>query len=250
MKRVIVTGANGQLGLALKDVAKDFNLNLVFKDKSALDITDAKAVNKVFFSDTFDVCINAAAYTDVDAAETNKSLAFAINATAVETLAKVCKQHQCWLIHVSTDYVFDGTLNRPYTPSDVPNPLSVYGSSKLAGERVIQEIDFDYSIVRTSWLYSRFGVNFYTKIKSQIDLGIPLKICSLQIGAPTRTEDFAKHIISGLENNSLIRGLSHYCGKQHMTWFELAKRLFPNSKIERDLERNLKIRPLRVVLKN
>lgn len=250
MKRVIVTGGNGQLGLALKEVAKGFNLDLVFKDKNELDITDAKAVNKIFFSDTFDVCINAAAYTDVDGAESNKDLAFAINATALETLAKVCKQHQCWLIHVSTDYVFDGALDRPYTPSDVPNPLGVYGSSKLAGERVIQEIDFDYSIVRTSWLYSKFGENFYTKIKSQIDLGIPLKICSLQIGAPTRAEDFAKHIITGLVNDCLLRGVSHYCGKQHMTWFELAKRLFPNSEIKRDLERNLKIRPLKVVLKN
>ena len=106
---------NGQLGLALQGAAKDSTLALVFMDKNALDITDTQAVKEVFTTQSFDVCINAAAYTDVDGAETNKELAYLINATAVETLAKACKQHECWLIHISTDYVFDGALNRPYS---------------------------------------------------------------------------------------------------------------------------------------
>ena len=169
MKRVLVTGANGQLGLALEDAAKDPSLEIVFMNKSALDITNAEAIKEVFDKQSFDVCINAAAYTNVDGAETNKALAYAINATAVENLAKVCKHHGCWLIHISTDYVFDGTLDRPYTPSDTPNPLNVYGASKLAGEQAIQAVGGTYSIVRTSWLYSRYGNNFYTKLQAQLD---------------------------------------------------------------------------------
>ena len=140
MKRVLVTGANGQLGLALQEAAKDFPVDLVFLDKSALDISNAKAIKRIFNSQSFDVCINTATYTDVDGAETNKTLAFEINSYAVETLAKICKQQQCWLIHISTDYVFDGTLDRPYTPADTPNPLNVYGASKLAGEQAIESV--------------------------------------------------------------------------------------------------------------
>ncbi|GIR81372.1 MAG: hypothetical protein CM15mP83_0980 [Flavobacteriaceae bacterium] len=109
-------------------------------DKNTLDITNTQAVKDVFANQSFAVCINAAAYTDVDGTETNKALAFAINAKAIETLAKACKQHGCWLVHISTDYVFDGTLDRPYTPSDAPNPLNVYGASKLAGEQAIARL--------------------------------------------------------------------------------------------------------------
>ena len=115
MNRLLVTGANGQLGLALQEAAKDSNLEIVFMDKNSLDITNTKAIKEVFASQSFDVCINAAAYTHVDGAEANKELAYSINATAVETIAKTCKQHRCWLIHISTDYVFDGKLDRPYT---------------------------------------------------------------------------------------------------------------------------------------
>ena len=169
-------------------------------DKSTLDISDAEAIKEVFATQSFDVCINAAAYTDVDGAETNKELAYAINATAVETLAKVCKQHGCWLIHISTDYVFDGTLDRPYTPSDVPNPLNVYGASKLAGEQAIQAVGGTYSIVRTSWLYSQYGKNFYTKLQAQLDAGKTLRVTADQKGCPTRAEDLAAHLLTGIAN--------------------------------------------------
>ena len=154
MKRVLVTGANGQLGLALQAAAKDFPIEFNFLDKKTLDITNTQAVKEVFDSQSFAACINAAAYTDVDGAETNKKFAYAINTTAVETLAKACQQHGCWLVHISTDYIFDGTLDRPYTPSDAPNPLNVYGASKLAGEQAITLVGRTYSIVRTSWLLS------------------------------------------------------------------------------------------------
>ena len=251
MKRVLVTGANGQLGLALEDAAKDPSLEIVFMDKSALDITNAEAIKDVFDKLSFDVCINAAAYTDVDGAETNKALAYAINATAVEALAKVCKQHRCWFIHISTDYVFDGTLDRPYTPSDTPNPLNVYGTSKLAGEQAIEAVGGTYSIVRTSWLYSHYGNNFYTKLQAQLDAGKTLHVTANQEGCPTRAEEFAAHLITGIANQQLSKGISHFCGDEIMTWLGLARRLFSNQKVLGWNGANSPtIRPKKVVLKN
>ena len=251
MKRVLITGANGQLGLALQDAAKDFDLDLIFMDKSSLDITNDEAIKEVFAIQSFDVCINSAAYTDVDGAETNKALAYAINATAVETLAKACKQHGCWLIHISTDYVFDGTLGRPYKPSDTPNPLNVYGASKLAGEQALEAIGDNYSIVRTSWLYSHYGNNFYTKLQAQLDAGKTLRVTSDQKGCPTRAEDLAVHLLTRIANQQLSKGISHFCGSEEMTWLDLARRLFPNQEVLKwDGENSTTIRPNKVVLKN
>ena len=251
MRRVLVTGANGQLGLALQEAAKDSNLEIVLMDKSELDITNAEEVNKVFATQSFAICINAAAYTDVDGAESNKEFAYAINATAVETLAKVCKQHGCWLIHISTDYVFDGTLDRLYTPTDTPNPLNVYGASKLAGEQAIETVGGTYSIVRTSWLYSRYGNNFYTKLQAQLDARKTLRVTADQKGCPTRAEDLATHLLNGIVSQQLPTGISHYCGNEVMTWLDLARRLFPNQKVlEWGGASSPTIRPKKVVLKN
>ena len=251
MKRVLVTGANGQLGLALEDATKDPSLEIVFMDKSALDITNAEAIKEVFDKQSFDVCINAAAYTDVDGAETNKALAYEINATAVENLAKVCKHHECWLIHISTDYVFDGTLDRPYVPSDTPNPLNVYGASKLAGEQAIEAVSGTYSIVRTSWLYSHYGNNFYTKLQAQLDAGKTLHVTADQEGCPTAAEDLAAHLLTGIANQQLAKGISHYYGSEVMTWLDLARRLFPNQAVlEWGGTNSPTIRPKKVVLKN
>ena len=251
MKRVLVTGANGQLGLALEDAAKDPSLEIVFMDKHSLDITNAEAIKDVFASQSFDVCINAAAYTHVDGAETNKALAYEINATAVETLAKVCKQHECWLIHMSTDYVFDGTLDRPYVPEDTPNPLNVYGASKLAGEQAIEAVGGPYSIVRTSWLYSHYGNNFYTKLQAQLDAGKTLHVTANQEGCPTRAEELAAHLLTGIANQQLSKGISHFCGDEIMTWLGLARRLFSNQKVLGWNGANSPtIRPKKVVLKD
>ena len=251
MKRVLVTGANGQLGLALQGAAKDFPLDLVLMDKHSLDITNTEGIKDVFAKQSFAVCINTAAYTDVDGAGYNKELAYAINAVAVETLAKTCKQHGCWLIHISTDYVFDGTLNRPYNPSDTPNPLNVYGASKLAGEQAIQAVGGNYSIVRTSWLYSHYGNNFYTKLQAQLDTGKKLQVTSDQEGCPTRAEDLAGHLLKGITNQKLAKGISHYCGNEVMTWLDLARQLFPNQEILEWIGTNShSVRPKKVVLKN
>ena len=251
MKRVLITGGNGQLGLAFQAAAKDLTVDLIFLDKNSLDITNAQAVKEVFTTQSFDVCINTAAYTDVDGAESNKALAYAINATAVETLAKACKQHGCWLVHISTDYVFDGTLDRPYTPADTPNPLNVYGASKLAGEQAIQAVGGTCSIVRTSWLYSRNGNNFYTKLLAQVNAGKTLRVTADQKGCPTRAEDLAAHLLKGVATQQLTKGISHYCGNEVMTWLDLARRFFPKQEVlEWNGTNSPTIRPKKVVLKN
>ena len=231
MKRVIVTGGNGQLGLALKEVAKGFNLDLVFKDKNELDITDAKAVNKIFFSDTFDVCINAAAYTDVDGAESNKDLAFAINATALETLAKVCKRHQCWLIHVSTDYVFDGQRAHAYVETDDTNPLSVYGRTKLEGDEAITNRAGPHLILRTGWIYESRGKNFVSTMLRLASSDGPIRVVNDQWGTPNRARELAKlrqkllhqAIATGPAWWETHSGLYHVCAPDHTTWFNFAK---------------------------
>jgi dTDP-4-dehydrorhamnose reductase len=251
MKRVLVTGANGQLGLALQAAAKDFPLDFVFLDKNTLDITNSQEVKEVFASQSFAVCINAAAYTDVDGSETNKTLAFEINSYAVETLAKICKQQQCWLIHISTDYVFDGTLDRPYIPADTPNPLNVYGASKMAGEQAIESVGGSYSIVRTSWLYSHYGNNFYTKLQAQLNTGKTLRVTADQKGCPTRAEDLATHLLTGIVSKQLPKGISHYCGNEVMTWLDLARRLFPKQEVLEWSGANTRtVRPKKVALKN
>ncbi len=251
MKRVLVTGANGQMGLALQAVAKDFPLDLVFMNKDSLDITNIEEIKEVFATQFFDVCINAAAYTNVDEAESNEALAYAINAAAVENLAKACKQQSCWLIHISTDYVFDGALDRPYTPSDTPNPLNVYGSTKLAGEQAMQDVGGTYSIVRTSWLYSPYGNNFYTKLQAQIDAGKTLRVVANQKGCPTRAKDLAGHLLTGIAEEKLESGVSHFCGNEVMTWLEFARSLFKNHIIYevKNISPNKIIRPKTVILK-
>ena len=147
--------------------------------------------------------------------------------------------------------MFDGTLDRPYTPEDTPNPLNVYGASKLAGEQAIQAVSGTYSIVRTSWLYSRYGNNFYTKLQAQLDAGKTLQVTPDQKGCPTRAEDLAGHLLSGIANQKLSKGILHYCGNVVMTWLDLARRLFPKQKVLKwDGAKSPTIRPKKVVLKN
>lgn len=214
-----------------------------------VDISDPKEVQGVFSSYQVDAVIHLAAESHVDRSIENP-LAFAINATAVEAIARVCKEHRCWLIHISTDYVFDGTLDRPYTPEDTPNPLNVYGASKLAGEQAIQAVSGTYSIVRTSWLYSRYGNKFYTKLQAQLDAGKTLRVTADQHGCPTRAEELAAHLLTGIANQQLPKGISHYCGNEIMTWLDLARRLFPKQKVLKWVgENSPTTRPKKVVLK-
>ncbi len=160
MNQVLVTGAGGQLGKCIQKIIELYpTLEFNFMYSKELDITIIENVNQVFNTGNFDYCINCAAYTNVDQAEQTPEKAFKINAEGAKNLALACKWHNVVLIHISTDYVFDGEKSTPYTVEDEPNPINQYGNSKLKGEKYVQEILKNYFIIRTSWLYSEFGKN-------------------------------------------------------------------------------------------
>ena len=165
MKRVLVTGANGQLGLSLQDIANNYpDLEFIFKNRSDFDITNKDQGEKIISSVKFDYCINCAAYTNVEQAERTPEVAYTINVEGVKNMAMACKENNVTLIHISTDYVFDGEKETPYTIEDQPNPINEYGKSKWEGEKRIQEILSNYFIVRTSWLYHKKHGKIFTKL--------------------------------------------------------------------------------------
>ncbi|WP_224488204.1 dTDP-4-dehydrorhamnose reductase [Robertkochia flava] len=223
MKRVLVTGANGQLGMSLRDIAGEYNdLEFDFKSSADLDITSSKSIEEVFERSRYDYCINCAAYTAVDKAEEEPEKAFAVNADAVHMLAETCKENNVVLIQISTDYVFDGEKTRPYTIADLPNPINVYGQSKLKGEIHVQEILKEFFIVRVSWLYSKkHGKNFYKTILKKAGSGEELKIVSDQYGCPTDTANLSQYLISLICNDETF-GIKHFCDGKIMNWYDFA----------------------------
>jgi dTDP-4-dehydrorhamnose reductase len=232
---ILVTGANGQLGLTIKELFTNNSLGLdfTFVTKEELDITNKAALNIFFENKHFDYCINCAAYTNVEQAEKTPEIAFKVNAEGVKYLVEVCKESNTKLIHVSTDYVFDGEKGTPYTVEDLPNPINEYGKSKLLGEHYIQENLSNHFIVRTSWLYSKkYGKNFYRTILEMAKQGKELFITDEQTGCPTNTESLAKYIISLIVNKSLDYGIKHVSDNKAMTWFEFAEQILSENHLK------------------
>ncbi|HDZ04453.1 hypothetical protein LCGC14_0078600 [marine sediment metagenome] len=226
MKKVLVTGANGQLGQCLQKLAPIYKeLDFIFKNSTELNITEILEIEKLFVNHRFDYCINCAAYTNVEQSEKTPEIAFKVNAEGVKNIALTCKKHQTVLIHISTDYVFDGEKNEPYTVDDIPNPINEYGKSKLMGEKYIQELMDHFSIIRTSWLYSEFGKNFYTTILNIAKVNHTLKISNTQVGYPTNAFNLAKFINQLVILDNLDSNLYHFTDKVEMTWFEFAKKI-------------------------
>ena len=233
--KVLVTGANGQLGLTIKELfgTNEDNIDFTYVTKLKLDITNARALKEYFRSHTFSYCINCAAYTNVEQAEKAPDIAFKVNADGVKNLAQICEDHDVTLIHISTDYVFDGQKNKPYTINDVPNPINEYGKSKLLGEQYIQQYSSKYYIVRTSWLYSKnFGKNFYKFIVDSAKQGQNLTITTDQIGCPTDTEDLAQYVVEELIKARKSFGLYHFCNSKPMTWYEFAKQILEEHQLK------------------
>ncbi len=224
MKYVLITGANGQLGLTFKDlVTNNDEYTFVFKTKTELDITNLESIKKTFAETKFDYCINCAAYTNVEQAEQTPEKAYQVNAAGVKNLAKLCELNQCILIHISTDYVFDGEKQTPYTINDIPNPINEYGKSKLLGEHYIQQIMSRYVIIRASWLYSKkHGKNFYRTILAKALAGEDLKVTDTQIGSPTHTESLVQFILKDIFQRQKPYSLHHFCDAKPMTWFGFA----------------------------
>ena len=191
MKKILVTGANGQLGQCLQKISSQFEeFEFIFTDSETLDITNKEEVNDFFWQNAPDFCINAAAYTAVDLAETDVEKAFLVNADGTENLAEACAENNAQFIHVSTDYVFDGENNLSYTEEDFTNPLGVYGASKLAGDELALEVNPCSVILRTSWVYSEFGKNFVKTMLNLFATKDELNIVADQFGQPTNANDF------------------------------------------------------------
>ena len=224
--KVLVTGANGQLGKTIEELYSKNNLAIDFKfvTKTDLDITKKNDIESIFKNNNFHYCINCAAYTNVEQAERKPEIAYKVNSEAVKYLAEACKKSHTVLIHISTDYVFDGEKGEPYTINDIPNPINEYGKSKLLGEQYIQGILNEYFIVRTSWLYSKkYGRNFYRTIKALAEEKKELSVTTKEIGCPTNTETLARSVVGLISNKSMIYGIKHVSDGDVMTWYNFAE---------------------------
>lgn len=232
MKRVLVTGANGQLGKTLRVVAQSSNLEYIFSDivesdfepTLRLDVTDIDALRRAVGEHRIDVIVNCAAYTNVDRAEQDKEQCHLLNAQAPQNLAIVAKESGALLIHISTDYVFGGQLhNIPYTESDECAPMGVYGSTKFLGEQMISSSGCEYVIIRAAWLYSEFGNNFCLKMLNLTSTKPNVKVVQDQVGTPTYALDLARVIdhIADSYNISQV-GIYHYTNEGVCSWYDFA----------------------------
>lgn len=223
---ILITGANGQLGNCMRIAAKGSADNYFFTDFAELDITEASAVMKMVMDNDIKVVVNCAAYTNVDKAETDKELAEKLNAAAVATLANAVKANNGTLIHISTDYVFGGSLgNTPRNESEPANPTGVYGLTKLHGEQAIANTGCKALIFRTAWLYSEYGKNFVKTMLSLTSTKPVLKVVFDQVGTPTYAQDLADAIYDIIENREFEgnEGLYHFSNEGVCSWYDFTK---------------------------
>jgi dTDP-4-dehydrorhamnose reductase len=227
--RILVTGARGMLGTDLVCVLEEKGDEVFATDVEELDITQLEYLNKMIGDICPDVVVNCAAYTEVDRAEEEPNKAFSVNAKGAKNLALVCKEFDIDLCHISTDYVFDGTKNAPYMPDDPPSPINTYGKSKLAGEKNIQEIMKKFYIIRTSWLYGKYGKNFVFKMLELAKKQKELRVVDDQIGSPTWTVTLAR-VIAELIGKEMY-GLYHVTDETGggISWYEFAKEILKRS---------------------
>lgn len=241
MNNILVSGGKGQLGSELKQLAPNYHdYNFLFTDVSNLDITAHDEVRAFIESNNINIIINCAAYTAVDKAESEPELTDAINHLAVANFAQIAKDKNVKLIHISTDYVFDGNSYKPYVETDTPNPQSVYGQTKLDGELAMQRIDPNNSIIiRTSWVYSKFGNNFVKTMLRLAENRNEISVVSDQIGSPTNAADLAEAILTILPkiNNDTVE-VFHYSNEGVCSWYDFAKAIFKKNEI------SIKIKPI------
>jgi dTDP-4-dehydrorhamnose reductase len=219
-------GKNGQVGRELVEQAGQQGLDVVSFDSTELDITDRGAVLSAVAKNKPTVVINAAAYTAVDKAEDEVDLAYAVNRDGVENLALACKAQNIPLIHISTDYVFDGTENSPYLTSDRPNPTSVYGASKLAGEKVLRATWDKHIILRVSWVFGVYGNNFVNTMLRLAKDRDRLSVVDDQFGAPTSAKAIAQQILGYIINEDSFYGLFHLESSPGVTWYQFSQTIF------------------------
>jgi dTDP-4-dehydrorhamnose reductase len=218
--KIIILGGRGMLGT---DIASQLNVlgynNCHVFDLPEFDITNPSQIEEAVKKT--DIVINCAAYTNVDKAESETELAFKVNAKAVGLLGAISNKHGAWLLHISTDFVFDGSLNRPYTETDATNPISAYGKSKLDGERLLIESGCRSCVIRVQWTYGKNGNNFVAKLLAKAKEGAPMKVVDDQIGSPTSTVEAAKAICDVIKHKPV--GLFHFAADGYVSRFDMAK---------------------------
>lgn len=226
--KILITGAQGMLGQDLCPILEDESYEVVETNSKMLDVCNFKKVKEVLTIEKPDVVIHCAAYTNVDKAEDEPDKAFKINAEGTENVAKICGENNILMVYISTDYVFDGKKQKPYTPDDVPNPLNVYGKTKLEGEKAVQKYCKKYYIVRTSWLYGHYGKNFVETmiaLAQKSESGNELKVVDDQIGCPTWTVELSNAIADLLDEEPEC-GIYHICASGETSWYNFAKEIF------------------------
>lgn len=223
-KNILITGSNGQLGSEIKQLSATSKHRFFFTDVGELDITDKSAVEGFVVENQIDTIINCAAYTNVDKAEDDFEAADKINHLAVKNLADICARKKLFLVHVSTDYVFDGTKNFPYVETDPPAPLGVYGRTKHDGEKAVINSGCECLIIRTSWLYSSFGNNFVKTMRRLTAEKESLKVVFDQVGTPTYAGDLAKAILEIIETEKHQDniGIYHFSNEGVCSWYDFA----------------------------
>jgi dTDP-4-dehydrorhamnose reductase len=220
---IIVTGSNGQLGSELKELAVQYpSLRFIFLSRNELSITDKRALQNVFQLHHPSYFINCAAYTAVDKAEEERELAFEINGKAVGVIAELCKQNNCRLIHISTDYVFDGNSKQPLTEADRVDPVNAYGESKLLGEQLALKSNPEAIIIRTSWVYSFYGRNFVKTMMRLMKEKESIGVVQDQVGSPTYAADLADAILQIILSGKWVPGIYNYSNEGVISWFDFA----------------------------
>lgn len=221
--KILVTGANGQLGKELRKIAAKYDqFEFIFLSREDLPIHHFEMVRHYFSVYKPIYLVNCAAYTAVDRAELEKDLAFQVNAEAVGVLAAVCKDNNCRFIHISTDYVFDGNAKEPYQEDAAANPQTIYGKSKLEGEKQALELNPDSLIIRTSWVYSSFGKNFVRTMLKLMQEKDEVIVVNDQFGSPTYAADLADAIMQIISSGKWEPGIFHYCNDGIISWYEFA----------------------------
>lgn len=228
MKRILVTGGDGQLGMSLRQKIKEkppIDCTFVFTDVQELDIMDEMFVKTYFYSNKFDYIVNCAAYTAVDKAEENKEIAENLNTHAVKYLAQASASQKATLIQISTDYVFSGEESTPRKEDDPVSPLGVYGLTKLEGEKMAQKYNSKHYILRTAWLYSPYGHNFVKTMLNLFEQKKEISVVNDQIGSPTNALDLAETILTIIQNDIEAYGIYHYSNEGECSWFQFAEEI-------------------------
>ena len=223
MSKILITGKNGQLGSELQDLSLQFPQHeMIFVDREEMDLSNADQISEVLDRLKPEIIVSAGAYTAVDKAETEQELCNAVNHLAVKTIGEWASKNKAKVIHISTDYVFDGTSETPLKEEDSTNPINVYGLTKLQGEEALKTSGAEYVIIRTAWVYSTYGANFVKTMIRLMNERDEIGVVSDQIGTPTYANDLAQVIMNIIEASNFIQGIYHYSNEGKISWYDFA----------------------------